>query len=121
MTYPLQILNDPPKCRKLKFELVITVDSMVSFICAIYHLEGDGMLALNACRQISQLQSSITCDDYSNINAVAKQESGGNATHKQKLVDYAKSCVRPAHEYFQAKFDARTRDLRESLMAFKAA
>ena len=51
----IEILNDPPKCRKLKIELAITVDSMAPFVRATYNLEGDGLLALTAYRHVSEL------------------------------------------------------------------
>ena len=44
----IEILNDPPKCRKLKIELANTVDSMAPFVRTTYNLEGDGLLALTA-------------------------------------------------------------------------
>ena len=86
------ILNDPAKCRKLKIEIVITVDTMVA---ATYLLEGDGPLALVAYRQISKLHAAIACEYYPNVSAIAKNEAGANAVHKQQLLAYVKNCVQP--------------------------
>ena len=116
-----EILRNPPQCRKLKIELAITVDSMAPFVRSTYNLEGDGILALSAYREICQLQASIACEHYPNVNAVAKAESGGSATHEQQLLQYAKACAKPAYQYFQAKFDSTTGELRTCVLAFKAA
>ena len=117
----VEILNDPPKCRKLKLELAITVDSMEPFVRTTYNLEGDGMLAMFAYQQISKLKSAVICEHYPNVNALAKHESGGNASHERQLLEYAKCCVKPAYEYFKAKFDDGSGDLKTALLAFKAA
>ena len=61
------------------------------------------------------------CKHYPNVNALAKQESGGNATHEKQLIDYANSCAIPAYDYFEEKFDAQTGDLKVAVQAFKAA
>ena len=114
----LDILNDLPKCRKLKMELAITVDSMESFVKATYILEGDGALALVAYEQISMLYSGISTEHYPNVYALAKSLSGGDNTREQQLVSYAKACVQPTYSYFKSKFD---NDLRPTLLALKAA
>ena len=36
-------------------------------------------------------------------------------------MEYAKSCVKPAYDYFQAKFDSASGELKTVLLAFKAA
>ena len=56
----MAILEDPPKCRKLKMELSVTVDAMEPFVIATYALEGDGPIALTAYEQISTLYSLLT-------------------------------------------------------------
>ena len=117
----VEVLNDPPKCRKLKLELAITLDSMEPFVRATYNLEGDGMLAMFAYQQISKLKSAVISEHYPNVNALAKHESGGNASHERQLLENAKCCVRPAHEYFKAKFDDGSGKLKTALLAFKAA
>ena len=43
----LEILHDPPKYRKLKMEIAITVDAMEPFVKATYELEGDDALAFS--------------------------------------------------------------------------
>lgn len=69
---------------------------MAPFVRATYNHEGDGLLALTANRHISELQPTILCEHYPNMNILAKQESKGNASHERQLVGYAKSCVKPA-------------------------
>lgn len=49
------LMNDPPKFRKLKIELAMTIDAMAPFVKSTYTLEGDGLLALIAYREISKL------------------------------------------------------------------
>ena len=61
------------------------------------------------------------CEHYPNVDALAKQESKGNASHERQLVEYAKSCVKPAYDYFQAKFDSASGELKIVLLAFKTA
>ena len=71
----LAILKDPPKCRKLKMELSVTVDAMEPFVKATYALEGDGPIALTAYEQISTLYSHISTAYYPNVNAWARHQS----------------------------------------------
>ena len=44
----LHVLNDPAKTRKLKIEIVTTVNAMELFVKATFKLEGDGALSLVA-------------------------------------------------------------------------
>ena len=117
----IHILNDAAKLRKLKMELAITVDAMKPFVCATYDLEGDGSLALTAYQHISKLYSTIACEHYPNVVALAKRESNGNSTHEQQLIQYAKGCVQPAYKYFRAKLDSSSGELKDIVLAFKAA
>ena len=55
-----QILNDPPKNRKLQVELAITVDVGEPFVKATYRLEGDGPLVLSAYEEIAALRVAIS-------------------------------------------------------------
>ena len=55
-----QILNDPPKNRKLQVELAITVDVGEPFVKATYRLEGDGPLVLSAYEEIAELRVAIS-------------------------------------------------------------
>ena len=117
----LAILNDAAKCRKLKMELAMTVDSMLPFVKATYELEGDGLLALSAYRQISKLYTTISAQNFPNVKAIARKESNGNALNERQLIDYANVCVQPAYEYFKLKFDNTTGELKNLVLAFKAA
>ena len=113
------IVEDPGKCRRLKVELAVTVDAMEPFVRATYTLEGDSPLALIAYREISKLKSSVSCEHYPNINAIARYESKGNASHEQQLISLAKVCVQ--HDYFKQKFDMDSGELKDTVAAFKAA
>ena len=114
----LEILQNPAKCRKLKMELCITVDSMQPFVQATYLLEGDGPLVFTAYEQIRKLYNHISLEHYPNVTALAREQAQGNSSHEQQLLAYAKSCVIPAYAYFKTKFD---NDLKSTLDAFKAA
>ena len=114
----LQVLDDPAKSRKLKIEIVTTVDVMEPFVKATYKLEGDGPLSLEAYQQLSILFASVSTQHYPNVAAVAKAEANGNVSHEQQLLDYSKACVQPAYDYFYLKFN---NDLKPVLDVFKAA
>ena len=116
-----EIINDRVKLRKLKMELAITVDAMTPFVQATYNLEGDGLLALKAYREISTLHSVTAIQNYPNVLAIAKSESAGNASNEQLLIRYAKNSVTPAYEYFTKKFDFNNGELKDTILAFKAA
>ena len=79
----LKILNNEGLCRKFKIELAITVDAMMPFVRATYNLEGDGLLALTAYREISSLLNFVDADHHPNVRAVARLESNGNSAHEQ--------------------------------------
>ena len=114
----LAILDDPAKCRKLKMELTLTVDSMDLFVKSTYNLEGDGPLVLCAYEQISALFLHISTAYYPNVNALARELSQGVLSREQQLLAYARECVTPAYTYFKEKFE---NDLKPVLDAFKAA
>ena len=114
------ILNDPARCRKIKVELAITVDAMKPFVCATFDLEGDGLLALTAYQHISKLQSTIACEHYPNVMALAIHESNGNSIHEQQLVRYAKGVFNQPMSIV-AKFDLASGELKDTVLAFRAA
>lgn len=116
----LKILNDAGSCRKLKVELAITVDGMMPFVQATYNLEGDGLLALTAYKEISTLLHFVDSVHKPNVRAVARHESSGNIAHEQQLLR-AEACVSPAFKYFNSKFEPSTGELRDTLLAFKAS
>ena len=116
-----EIINDCAKFRKLKMELAITVDAMTPFVQATYNLEDDRLLALKAYREISALHSVTATQNYPNVLAIAKNESAGNASNEQLLVRFAENSVRPAYEYFKQKFDFNSGELKDIILAFKAA
>ena len=53
--------------------------------------------------------------------AIAKNESAGNASNEQLLIRFAENSVRPAYEYFKLKFDFNNGELKDIILAFKAA
>ena len=53
--------------------------------------------------------------------AIAKSESAGNASNEQLLIRYTKNSGRPAYEYFKNKFDYNNGELKDIILAFKAA
>ena len=114
----LEIVNDPPKARKLKMEIAITVDAMKPFVKATYKLEGDGALSVVAYEQLRILYAYVSSQHYPDVVAVARAIAGGNPTHEQQLVAYTKACVQLAYNCFRSNFD---NDLKPVLVAFKAA
>ncbi len=99
----------------------MTIDAMAPFVKSTYTLEGDGLLALIAYREISKLHSVVSSQLYPNMLAVAKHESRGSASNEQLLIRYAKNCVQPTYYYFKIKFDYNSGDLKDIVSAFKAA
>ena len=65
----LDVLNNPPECRKLKMELAMTVDGMEPFVNATYALEGDGVLSLVVYERISALYSHISASHHPNVSS----------------------------------------------------
>lgn len=63
----LSIVQDIPKLRKLKMELVVTVDAMEPSVRATYDLEGDGPLVLYAYQIISSLFAHISLAHHPNV------------------------------------------------------
>lgn len=114
----ISILDDQPKCHKLKMELAITIDAMELFVKTTYTLEGDGPLALSAYEHVKALYSHVTLEHYPNTAAVAKQLAAGNVAHEGQLMAYAKNCVTEAYDYFRSKFES---ELNSAMEAFKAA
>ena len=112
------ILNDPPKNRKLQVELAITVDVGEPFVKATYQLEGDGPLVLSVYEEIAALRVAISHQYYPNTNAVATKLSANRSNLKQQLLDYGKVCVQAAYDYFHQKFDI---NLKEAVSIFKHA
>ena len=98
-----EILSNPAKHRKLKIELAITIDAMKAFVEATYCLEGGGPLIFNAFEEICMLETTAAPIHCPNTNAVARTLAN-YSTQLQQLTDYAKSCVKPAFDYFTDKF-----------------
>ena len=70
-----EILDNPPRNRKLQIEIAITVDAGEPFVKATYRLEGDGPLVLSAYEEIAALRVAISNQYYLNTNAVATKLS----------------------------------------------
>lgn len=100
----LDILNDPPKNRKLQMELAITIDFGEPFVKATYRLEGDGPLALNAYEEIAALHATISTQHFPNTNAVATKLSSNRPTsNKQQLISYATKCIKLSFSVIELK------------------
>lgn len=110
------ILLDPIKRAQLMVEVAITVDAGEPFVKATYTLEGDGPLALICYEKINELRAAITVVHYPNTRAVTRTLSQGNAIIQQQQFNYALSCIQPAYNYFNTKFDV---DLKETLGAIQ--
>lgn len=98
-----EIIDDPPKNRKLQVELAMTVDVGEPLVKATYQLEGDGPLVLSAYEEIAAHCVAISHQYYPNTNAVATKLSSNRSNFKQQLLYYGK-CVQAAYEYFNQKF-----------------
>ena len=96
----------------------MTIDAMEAFVKATYNLEGDGPLALTTYEEIRKLFAIVSAKYYPNVTAVAKKLSQGNSVHENQLMAYGCSCVQPAFDYFELKFN---NDLKPVLDAFMAA
>ena len=115
----LEIINDPPRNRKLRMELAVTIDAGEPFVKATYRLEGDGLLIFSVYEEISNVRATVSNEYYPNVSAVANSLAGGPvSSHSDMLVNYAKSCVKPVYKYFEKKF---TEDLAIPLSIFKRA
>ncbi len=68
--------------------------------------------------KISELKAAIATAHYPNTCAMALKLSNGNALLCQQLIDDAKSCIQPAYDYFNSRFDG---ELKIPVSAFKAA
>ena len=99
----LEIMNDPPSLRKLKIELAITIDAGEPFVKSTYKLEGDGALVFNTYEEISSLRATIASEYYPNVSAVANNLAT-KPSQSTQLINYAKTCVKPAYDYFKKKF-----------------
>ena len=73
----LEILEDPPKWRKLRIELAVLIEAGEPFIKATYNLEGDGPLVFDVYKEIDTLVSSIAIDYFPSTHALAVQMAGG--------------------------------------------
>ena len=89
----IDILDDQPRCRKLKMELAVTIDTMELFVKTTYNLKGDGPLAYE---QVKSLYNHVSLHHTLNAAAVAKQLAIGIGAHEGQLMAYAKSCVTAA-------------------------
>jgi len=100
----LTFFNDPQKKALLKAELAVVVDFGVHFVQTTYLLEGDGPLVFRCYEAISALTAAINLAHYPNLNATARELSGGNPVTQQQFEAYGKSCVEPAIQYYREKF-----------------
>jgi len=62
----------------LKVEFAATVDAGKQFVQATYKLEGDGCLVFQVYKIISALSSSVTMENYPNVQVVVKNISSSS-------------------------------------------
>ena len=94
----LSFFADPSN---LQVELAAITDYGEPFIKATYKLEGDGPLALECYEIMEYVSRSVEWAHAPNVEAVVNSLSRGSQTAKQKFLNYAKSCVQPAHSYYK--------------------
>ena len=103
----LEILNNQTKAAILQIELAAIIDAGAPLVKATYNLEGGGPVVWDCHDQVTTVLNSINTAHYPNVTAVAERIAAGNNTAIQQLTDYAKSCVKGAHDYFTQKGDSR--------------
>lgn len=114
----LSFFSDQRKNGLLKIELATVVDFGEEFVKATYNLEGDGPLAFKCFELVSALTIVVGLDHFPNLSAICLQLSQGNSTAMQQLIDYGKSCVQPAIQYYKQRLDD---SMKVPLQVFKAA
>ena len=98
----LDILCDQQKQGILQIELAATVDGGLPLVRATYLLEGDG---LTCFEEVDKVFKAIQVAHLPNLNRVAERLSQAQNTVKQQLMSYGVACVKPAFDYFIAKFE----------------
>ena len=99
----LEIFNDSQSCQTLRLELTALIDAAVHFVNATYYLEGDGPLIFTCYERLSAVSRAVAADSYPNTLAVARQIAHGNDALCTQLVAQAKSCIKPALQFYQEK------------------
>ena len=69
-----EFFSDKQKFDCLKVEFAAIVDAGKQFVQATYKLEGDGPLVFQVYEIISALSTSITMENYPNVQAVYSKE-----------------------------------------------
>ena len=114
----LGILCDKEKRSILELELAAIIDGGLPFVQATYQLEGDDALIFTCFDELNAVYHAIEVANLPNVNRIAQRLACGNQVVENKLIEYAMSCIKPAHDYFLLKFH---NDLHLALSAFKAA
>lgn len=81
-------------------ELAVTIDAGMPFVKATYNFEGEGALALTCYEIISALNVAARQANYSNLAAVSSHICLGDVQMVNKLLQRAKSCVKPGISYY---------------------
>ena len=82
-------------------------------------MEGDGVLSLDTYSPLQEIATAVTDKHYPNVEALVKSLAPNN-TLKEKLRQYANSCVQPAISYYLHCFNLLDGELYH-IRAFKAA
>ena len=110
--------TDKQKLDCLKVEFAAIVDAGKQFVQATYKLKGDGPLAFQCYEVMSALSTSVTMENYPNVQAVVWHIS--RSTEQQlKWKKYARQCIMPALDYYKEHLQADI--MNTPLKAFKTA
>ena len=82
--------------------MAATIDWGEAFVKARYHIEGDGPLALD-CYDVAGISAFVNTAHPPNVRAVADSLSQEPTTNRN-FINYAKSCVKPAIDYWRRRF-----------------
>ena len=115
----LEYFPTPRIQHNLKVEIAAVIDAGKPFVQATYKLEGDGPVAVECYEIISSLSVSVRMENYPNVQAIAKSIASGKADVQQRWMRYAKSCIKPALDYYKEHLNADLMSI--PMKAFKAA
>ena len=69
------------------------IDAGDPFVKTTYTIEGDGPLAFTCYEVLSTLAAGIRVQHFPNLEAVAREISGGTPAIERQWVNYGKACV----------------------------
>ena len=114
----MEIVSDVRKKATLQLELAAVIDIGIHFVKATYDLEGDGPLVFTCHDIVERVRIAVRSAYYPNIDAIARNLSGGNHVLQQQYRAYTIGCIQPGITYFHTTFQ---HSLQVSISAFKGA